>query len=175
MILTESFKFSNQIFNLSFYIQSFYIKYYYFTYNEKYCNWLISNYVLLITLNQQQPFSIVAQELPSDQNQLQDLLSKSLDYVHKGDISTSHVNILLNGINLNQSEFILLYDSTPLHRKDIQQLIYPAIPIIRSIQFLTFLSDVLLICLFCLLDIQNQYQNLARCAYITVNLDLVIL
>ena len=72
---------------------------------------------LLITLNEQQPFSIVAQELPSDQNQLQDLLSKSLDYVHKGDISTSHVNILLNGINLNQSEFILLYDSTPFASK----------------------------------------------------------
>jgi hypothetical protein len=30
---------------------------------------------LIITLNEQQPFSIIAQELPSDQNQLQDLLS----------------------------------------------------------------------------------------------------
>jgi hypothetical protein len=72
---------------------------------------------LIITLNQQQPFSVVAQELPSDQNQLQDLLSKSLDYVHKGDISTSSTNILLNGITLNQSEFILLYDSTPFASK----------------------------------------------------------
>ncbi|HYZ95930.1 MAG TPA: hypothetical protein VE524_04905 [Nitrososphaeraceae archaeon] len=72
---------------------------------------------LIITLSEQQSLSIFAQELPSDQNQLQDLLSKSLDYVHKGDISTSSTNILLNGITLNQSEFILLYDSTPFASK----------------------------------------------------------
>ena len=77
----------------------------------------IISLIIILTLNDQQPFSIVAQELPSDQNQLQDLLSKSLDYVHKGDISTSSTNILLNGITLNQSEFILLYDSTPFASK----------------------------------------------------------
>ncbi|MCJ7636690.1 MAG: hypothetical protein MUO21_04305, partial [Nitrososphaeraceae archaeon] len=39
------------------------------------------------------------------------------DYVHQGDISTTSTNILLNGINLTQGEFILLYDSTPFGSK----------------------------------------------------------
>ena len=73
--------------------------------------------VSLISILNQHYFFTFAQELPSDQNQLQDLLSKSLDYIHKGEISTSSLNILLNGINLNQSEFILLYDSTPFASK----------------------------------------------------------
>ena len=72
---------------------------------------------VLAILNAYHHFQILAQELPSDQNQLQDLLSKSLDYVHQGDISTSSTNILLHGINLNQGEFILLYDSTPFASK----------------------------------------------------------
>ena len=58
-------------------------------------------------------FSAFSQQLPTDQTELQDLISNSLDYVHHGDISTTSTNILLNGINLNQGEFILLYDSTP--------------------------------------------------------------
>ena len=73
---------------------------------------------LISILNEhQQQFFIFAQQLPSDQTQLQDLLSKSLDYIHKGEVSTSSLNILLNGISLNQSEFILLYDSTPFASK----------------------------------------------------------
>ena len=78
---------------------------------------LITILLLLAILNAYHHFQILAQELPSDQNQLQDLLSKSLDYVHQGDISTSSTNILLHGINLNQGEFILLYDSTPFASK----------------------------------------------------------
>ena len=62
-------------------------------------------------------FSALSQQLPTDQAQLQDLISKSLDYVHQGDISTTSTNILLNGINLTQGEFILLYDSTPFGSK----------------------------------------------------------
>ena len=42
---------------------------------------------------------------------------KSLDYVHHGEITTTSTNILLNGINLTQGEFILLYDSTPFGSK----------------------------------------------------------
>ena len=62
-------------------------------------------------------FSALSQQLPTDQTQLQDLISKSLDYVHQADISTTSTNILLNGINLTQGEFILLYDSTPFGSK----------------------------------------------------------
>ena len=50
----------------------------------------------------------------------QDLLSKSLDNVHHGNIDITSVKILLNGINFTQGELILLYDSKnplPLHLK----------------------------------------------------------
>lgn len=57
--------------------------------------------------------SILAQELPTDQTQLNDMISKSFDYVHKADISTSTMTILLHGVTLSPNDFILLYDSTP--------------------------------------------------------------
>ena len=78
---------------------------------------LITIVSLISILNEHHHFSTLAQELPSDQSQLQELLSQSLDYVHKGQISTTSTNILLNGINLTQGEFILLYDSTPFASK----------------------------------------------------------
>lgn len=70
----------------------------------------------LLSINDED-FSAFSQQLPTDQTELQDLISKSLDYVHQGDISTTSTNILLNGINLTQGEFILLYDSTPFGSK----------------------------------------------------------
>jgi len=70
----------------------------------------------VISINDED-FSAFSQQLPTDQTELRDLISKSLDYVHHGDISTTSTNILLNGINLNQGEFILLYDSTPFGSK----------------------------------------------------------
>lgn len=70
----------------------------------------------VISINDED-FSAFSQQLPTDQTELQDLISKSLDYVHQGDISTTSTNILLNGINLTQGEFILLYDSTPFGSK----------------------------------------------------------
>lgn len=70
----------------------------------------------VISINDED-FSAFSQQLPTDQTELQDLISKSLDYVHHGDISTTSTNILLNGINLTQGEFILLYDSTPFGSK----------------------------------------------------------
>ncbi len=73
--------------------------------------------ILIVILQSGQLLPADAQELPTDQSQLQDLLSKSLDYVHKGNIDITSVNILLNGINLTQGEFILLYDSTPFASK----------------------------------------------------------
>ena len=70
----------------------------------------------VISINDED-FSAFSQQLPTDQTELQDLISKSLDYVHQADISTTSTNILLNGINLTQGEFILLYDSTPFGSK----------------------------------------------------------
>lgn len=73
--------------------------------------------ILGVIYSNKEDFSAYSQQLPTDQTQLQDLISKSLDYVHQGDISTASTNILLNGINLNPGEFILLYDSTPFASK----------------------------------------------------------
>jgi hypothetical protein len=73
--------------------------------------------ILGVISSNDEDFSALSQQLPTDQTELQDLISKSLDYVHQGDISTTSTNILLNGINLTQGEFILLYDSTPFASK----------------------------------------------------------
>ena len=73
--------------------------------------------ILGVISSNDEDFSALSQQLPTDQTQLQDLISKSLDYVHQADISTTSTNILLNGINLTQGEFILLYDSTPFGSK----------------------------------------------------------
>jgi hypothetical protein len=73
--------------------------------------------ILGVISSNDEDFSALSQQLPTDQTQLQDLISKSLDYVHQADISTTSTNILLNGINLTQDEFILLYDSTPFGSK----------------------------------------------------------
>ena len=40
-------------------------------------------------------------------------IASSLDYVHKSDINSAQLAILLHGINLSANQFILLYDSTP--------------------------------------------------------------
>ena len=73
--------------------------------------------ILGVISSNDEDFSALSQQLPTDQTQLQDLIAKSLDYVHHGDISTTSTNVLLNGINLTQGEFILLYDSTPFASK----------------------------------------------------------
>ena len=73
--------------------------------------------ILGVISSNDKDFSALSQQLPTDQTQLQDTISKSLDYVHQAEISTTSTNILLNGINLTQGEFILLYDSTPFASK----------------------------------------------------------
>ena len=73
--------------------------------------------ILGVIYSNDKDFSALSQQLPTDQTELQDLISKSLDYVHQGDTSMTSTNILLNGINLTQGEFILLYDSTPFASK----------------------------------------------------------
>ena len=44
-------------------------------------------------------------------------IARSLDYVHKSDISIAPVTIPLHGVNLSANQFILLYDSTPYASK----------------------------------------------------------
>jgi hypothetical protein len=73
--------------------------------------------ILGVIYSNEKDFSALSQQLPTDQTELQDLISKSLDYVHQGDTSMTSTNILLNGIYLTQGEFILLYDSTPFASK----------------------------------------------------------
>jgi hypothetical protein len=46
-----------------------------------------------------------------------ELVSGSLDYVNKADMNRATQTVLLNGITLNSSEFIILYDSTPYASK----------------------------------------------------------
>ncbi len=45
------------------------------------------------------------------------LVSGNLDYVHRADMNRATQTVLLNGITLNSSEFIILYDSTPYASK----------------------------------------------------------
>jgi hypothetical protein len=45
------------------------------------------------------------------------LVSGSLDYAHTADMNRATQTVLLNGITLNSSEFIILYDSTPYASK----------------------------------------------------------
>ncbi|HJU59370.1 MAG TPA: hypothetical protein VJ583_06450, partial [Nitrososphaeraceae archaeon] len=40
-----------------------------------------------------------------------ELVSGNLDYVHRADMNRATQTVLLNGITLNSSEFIILYDS----------------------------------------------------------------
>ena len=46
-----------------------------------------------------------------------ELVSSNLDYVHTADMNRATQTVLLNGITLNSSEFIILYDSTPYSSK----------------------------------------------------------
>ena len=57
-----------------------------------------------------------------------ELVSDSLDYVYTADMSRSTQTVLLNGITLNSSEFIILYDSTPFASKGHIALNLPCDP-----------------------------------------------
>jgi hypothetical protein len=46
-----------------------------------------------------------------------ELVSDNFDYVHTADMNRATQTVLLNGITLNSSEFIILYDSTPYASK----------------------------------------------------------
>jgi hypothetical protein len=57
-----------------------------------------------------------------------ELVSSNLDYVHTADMNRATQTILLNGITLNSSEFIILYDSTPFASKGHIALNLPCDP-----------------------------------------------
>src|SRR5919108_1887165 len=52
-------------------------------------------------------------------------ISSNLNYSHTADTNTASLTILLNGLNLNSSEFIPLYDSTPYASKGHIQVNLP--------------------------------------------------
>jgi hypothetical protein len=56
------------------------------------------------------------------------LVSGSLDYAHTADMNRATQTVLLNGITLNSSEFIILYDSTPYASKGHIALNLPCDP-----------------------------------------------
>ena len=57
-----------------------------------------------------------------------ELVSGNLDYSHKADLNRATQTVLLNGITLNSSEFIILYDSTPYASKGHIALNLPCDP-----------------------------------------------
>jgi hypothetical protein len=68
----------------------------------------------------------------SQQQQFDDALHKqistNLNYSHIADTNRASQTVLLNGLNLNTSEFILLYDSTPYASKGHIALNLPCDP-----------------------------------------------
>ena len=65
--------------------------------------------------------NLVDQDPISQQQQLDDalhkLVSTNLNYSHTADTNRASQTVLLNGLNLNASEFVFLYDSTPYASK----------------------------------------------------------
>lgn len=71
--------------------------------------------------------SVTSQQSEID-NALHKQVSTNLDYSHKADTNRASQTVLLNGLNLNTSEFILLYDSTPYASKGHIALNLPCEP-----------------------------------------------
>jgi hypothetical protein len=65
--------------------------------------------------------NLVDQDIVSQQQQIDDglhkLVSTNLNYSHTADTNRASQTVLLNGLNLNASEFVFLYDSTPYASK----------------------------------------------------------
>src|ERR671919_58742 len=66
--------------------------------------------------DQQNNETIILQQARMDAA-LHDQVSSGLDYVHNATTDTASLAVLLNGLNLSQNQFILLYDSTPFASK----------------------------------------------------------
>ena len=79
-------------------------------------------YIAVITTGNYLTSQSTADETPLSQQQqidtaLHEQISTNLNYSHKADTNRASLTVLLNGLNLNVSEFILLYDSTPYASK----------------------------------------------------------
>jgi hypothetical protein len=79
-------------------------------------------YIAVITTGNYLTSQSTADETPLSQQQqidtaLHEQISTNLNYSHKADTNRASQTILLNGLNLNTSEFLLLYDSTPYASK----------------------------------------------------------
>jgi hypothetical protein len=79
-------------------------------------------YIAVITTGNYLISQNTSNESPlSQQSQLDtaihDQISTNLNYSHKADTNRASLTVLLNGLKLNASEFILLYDSTPYASK----------------------------------------------------------
>ena len=81
------------------------------------------NYLAL----QSTPDNPLSQQTQID-NALHKQISTNLNYSHKADINRASQTVLLNGLNLNASEFLLLYDSTPYASKGHIALNLPCDP-----------------------------------------------
>jgi len=73
------------------------------------------------------PDSAQSQQSQID-NSLYRQISTNLNYSHKADTNRASQTVLLNGLNLNTSEFVLLYDSTPYASKGHIALNLPCDP-----------------------------------------------
>jgi hypothetical protein len=71
--------------------------------------------------------SVLSQQSQID-NALHKQVSTNLGYSHKADTNRASQSVLLNGLTLNTSEFILLYDSTPYASKGHIALNLPCEP-----------------------------------------------
>jgi hypothetical protein len=79
-------------------------------------------YIAVITTGNYLTSQSTADETPLSQQQqidtaIHEQISTNLNYSHKADTNRASLTVLLNGLNLNVSEFILLYDSTPYASK----------------------------------------------------------
>src|SRR5918992_935290 len=79
-------------------------------------------YIAVITTGNYFTSQSISDESPLSQqsqidNAIHEQISTNLNYSHKADTNRASLTVLLNGLNLNVSEFILLYDSTPYASK----------------------------------------------------------
>ena len=89
-------------------------------------------YIAAITTGNYLTIQDTSDSVLSQQSQIDTALHKqistNLDYSHKADTNRASQTVLLNGLNLNSSEFLLLYDSTPFASKGHIALNLPCEP-----------------------------------------------
>ncbi len=79
-------------------------------------------YIAVITTGNYFTSQSISDESPLSQQSeidtaIHEQISGNLNYSHKAETNSASLTVLLNGLQLNASEFILLYDSTPYASK----------------------------------------------------------